>query len=176
MSTEKFNSDFACESIAELLEFAEKTLKMKKVPAPNKDQESERGIYGLSITILMACAFDAMGKIGNENGNNKARFEYIQNNYVNNNGYGFFNNQFVDIFYKKYRNGLVHSGNLQTNYLLENNEKEKIVYDSNRNVIYVQALVKMAKEIFEQLKNQCCLQPTPGKYLKITTTGNTQTN
>lgn len=166
---------FACESIAELLEFAEKTLKMKKASAPNEDQGSKRGIYGLSITILMACAFDAMGKIENKNGGNKARFEYIQNNYVNNNGYGFSNNQFVDIFYKVYRNGLVHSGTLQTGFFLENNEKEKIVYDANQNVIHVQALVKMAKEIFEQLKTQRNLQPTSGQYLNSTTTGDTQT-
>lgn len=172
---DKKDINFACESIAELLEFAEKTLKMKKTPALNEDNESEGGIYGLSITILMACAFDAMGKIGNENGGNEARFEYIQNYYVNNNGYGFSNNQFVDIFYKKYRNGLVHSSTLQTGFLLENNEKEKIVYDANLNVIYVQALVKMAKEIFEQLKTQNNLQPTSGQYLNITTTGDTQT-
>lgn len=174
--------NFACESITELLEFAQKGLTMGEKPAANANgnKEQEKGIYGLSITMLIACAFDAMGKIGlslnnKKGGNNRDRFEHIQNEYINNSGYGFEKTQFVDYFYEKYRNGLVHSGTLERNYLLVNNEKEKAVFDANKKTIYVQALVRMAKEVFDKLKIQCNLQSTSCQYMNNTTTGSNPT-
>lgn len=178
--------NFACESITELLDCAEEMLTLKKPAFTDGDQQSERGIYGLSITILIACAFDAMGNIGlhffNKTTNkknrirntNSNRFDYIKIHFLKGNNYGFKNDTFTKVFYQKYRCGLVHAGTLATGFSLENNEKEKIVYDAKQKVIHVQALVQMAKEIFEKLKIKHRLSSTSGQFMNPNTTGDTQ--
>ena len=161
-------------------------LTLKKPASKGGNQQSERGIYGLSITILIACAFDAMGNIGlhffNKTTNKKNRirntnwnrFDYIKRHFLKGNNYGFKNDTFTKVFYQKYRCGLVHAGTLATGFLLENNEKEKIVYDARQKVIHVQALVQMAKEIFEKLKKAHSLSSSLSHYLNDTVTGMTQ--
>ena len=168
---------FAYESIKEMLDFAQKTITMKK------DSSLGSGVYGVSITILMACAFDTMGRIGLDKNNkesdgNRERFQFIQNNYIKNGNYGFSNNDFVDVFYKVYRCGLVHSGIIAKNFEMssDNSVTNVIVQGTNGiTTIYLDTLVKMTISIFNQLCSYYNLSyPTP-MFLGESVTGDTQT-
>ncbi len=169
---------FAYESITEILDFANNTVKLKK------DDSLGGGYYGVSITILIACAFDAMGKIALDKNNkvsndNSERFKFIQNNYVNQGNYGFSGDEFFVVFYIVYRCGFVHSGTIAQGYKIscDNSITNVIVRDTNGETsINIDALIKMATSIFKQLCNDCNLYYTDGyKYLGETITGDTQT-
>ena len=168
---------FAYESITEILDFANDTVKLKK------DDSLGGGYYGVSLTILIACAFDAMGRIGLDKNNkvsndNSERFRFIQKNYVNNGNYGFSNDEFVDVFYKVYRCGLVHSGTFAKSYKIfsDNSVSNVIVHDTNgETIIYLEALIKMATSIFMKLCNDYNISYPNYIFLGRTITGDTQT-
>ena len=168
---------FAYESITEILDFANNTVNLKKVDSLGG------GYYGVSLTILIACAFDAMGRIGLDKNNkvsndNNERFKFIQEKYVKNGNYGFSNDEFVDVFYKVYRCGLVHSGTIAKSYKIscDNSLTNVIIHDSNGETsINLDALIKMAKSIFKQLCNDYNISYPDFKFLGKTITGDTPT-
>ena len=168
---------FAYESIKEMLDFAQKTITMKK------DSSLGSGVYGVSITILMACAFDAMGRIGLDKNNkesdkNKDRFHFIQKEYVNKGNYGFANNEFVDIFYTIYRCGLVHSGTIDPNNVIssDNSVTNVITHDAKGvTKIYLDPLIKMATNIFQKLCTDYNISNNDSKFSNPNATGNTPT-
>lgn len=169
--------EFAYWSIKEMLDFAPKTITMKK------DTLLGGGVYGVSITILMACAFDAMGRIGldknnKESKNNIDRFQFIQNEYVNDGNYGFSGNEFIDVFYNVYRCGLVHSGIIANNFEIscDNSVTNVIAHNTNgKTTIYLDALVKMTTSIFDKLCDKYNISYPVPKFLGETVTGNTPT-
>jgi len=166
---------FAYETITEILDFTKKTITLQK------DKKEKGDIYGSSLTILIACAFDAMGRIGldkdnqNSDGNRK-RFEFIQNKYIKDK-YGFANNEFVDVFYVIYRCGLVHSGSIVYNHILsiDSNINNVLVHDSGTTMINVPALIDMAEIVFKQLCNEYQIHYSVFKFVNNAETGNTQT-
>lgn len=168
--------EFAYWSIKEMLDFAPKTITMKK------DTLLGGGVYGVSITILMACAFDAMGRIGLDKNNkesdkNKDRFQFIQE-YVNDGNYGFSDNEFVDIFYTIYRCGLVHSGTIDPNNVIssDNNVTNVITHDAKGvTKIYLDPLIKMATNIFQKLCTDYNISYNGSKFSNPNATGNTPT-
>ena len=168
--------EFAYWSIKEMLDFADNTKTVKK------DATKGGGYYGISLTILMACAFDAMGRIGLDKNNkesdkNKDRFQFIQE-FVNKGNYGFTDNEFVDIFYTIYRCGLVHSGTIDQNNAIsgDNSVTNVIAHNTNgETTIYLFALINMAKKIFECLCKNYNISYLVPKFLGETVTGNTPT-
>lgn len=168
---------FAYESITEILDFANNTVKLKK------DDSLGGGYYGVSLTVLIACAFDAMGRIGLDKNNkvsndNNERFKFIQEKYVKNGNYGFSNDEFVHVFYKVYRCGLVHSGTIAHGYKIssDNSVSNVIVHDTNgETIIYLEALITMATSIFNLLCSDYNLSYPDYKYLGKTITGDTPT-
>lgn len=168
---------FAYESITEILDFAKNTVKLKK------DDLLGGGYYGVSLTVLIACAFDAMGRVGLDKNNreseeNSKRFRFIQDEYVNNGIYGFSNNEFFDVFYKVYRCGLVHSGTIAQGYKISSDKSitNVIVHDTNGETsINLEALIKMATSIFKQLCNDYNISYPDYKFLGKTITGDTPT-
>ncbi len=168
---------FARESIEEMLILADNTKDVKK------DATKGGGYYGTSLTILIACAFDAMGRIGldkinKESDKNKDRFHFIQEEYVNKGNYGFTNNEFVDIFYTIYRCGLVHSGTIDPNNVIssDNNVTNVITHDAKGvTKIYLDPLIKMATSIFQKLCKDYNISNKGPKFSNPNATGNTPT-
>lgn len=169
--------EFARESIEEILILADKTKTMKK------DDTKGGGYYGTSLTILIACAFDAMGRIGLDKNNkesdkNKTRFQFIQDEYVNKGNYGFTNDEFVDIFYTIYRCGLVHSGTIDPNNVIssDNNVTNVITHDAKGvTKIYLDALIKMATCIFKKICTDYNISNNGSIFSNPSETGDTQT-
>lgn len=143
---------FCMNSIAESLEFSEKTLNLKK---------TDGGYFGISHMVLLACVFDMLGNIclsfEEEKTGTGKRFKFIQNNYINEENYGFSGDEFYEIFYKIYRCGLVHGGSIEpSNFIIHNNTEDTIAFTKNKNrvEINIPALLAMAKKVFEQIKTK----------------------
>lgn len=176
---------FAVESIREILNFAEIGI------TQTKDNENNC-VYGLATTLLICCAFDAMGRLGlNNDGklkktntgleypSNRNRFKYIDKKYIKTGNYGILNNLFEKVLYNVYRNGLVHSATLQKNNWIKksNTQQPPIVENRIENTIYLEPLLDMAKDVFERLCKDCNLSiPTEKNYLHTSATGYGITN
>lgn len=168
---------FACESIREILDFAQKTISMQK------PQELGGGIYGVSLVLLLSCVFDAMGRIGLDQNDkvsdnkNIERFGFIQNHFKPIlEKYGFKDVDFAESFYKIYRCGLVHSGTLTPNNVLKNaNTTTVFVNEKGNTKINVTPLLSMTKEIFDELcKEYNICNKNEAKFLNVTQTGGTR--
>ena len=111
--------------------------------------------------VLLACVFDMLGNIclsfEEEKTGTGKRFKFIQNNYINEENYGFSGDEFYEIFYKIYRCGLVHGGSIEpSNFIIHNNTEDTIAFTKNKNrvEINIPALLAMAKKVFEQIKTK----------------------
>ncbi len=173
----QYDIDFALESITELLQLSEFCMSSKDDQL--KLMEKNDKLYGVAVTILIACAIEAMGKLGlNENDSEPCeRIRYIQDHYLEPK-YGFNGkDEFYQCFYKIFRCGLAHSGTIDSKNGIHNENKDNTVHSKNGNAhqINLSALVKMAREIFEKMCSDFAWDTNHQKYLTPNGTGETVT-